>query len=98
MKAEETHSPKKPKSAPTTANLLQASRASALQSGEKDGKSGNHPARLSSKERHLAVEFAAHWRAERSSFSHDADEREWLEAEIEIELDRMRKRDSQQSD
>ena len=98
MKTEETLSPKKLKNAPTTANLFQASRTSASPSREKAGKPGNHPARLSSEERHLAVELAPHWRAERQSFSHDADEQECLEAEIGIELERMRKRDSQQSD
>jgi hypothetical protein len=98
MKTEETHSPKKLKSAPTTINRLQASRTSASPAIEEAGQFGNHPARLSSEERHLEVELAPHWRAERQSFSHDADEQEWLEAEIGIELDRIRKRDSQQSD
>jgi hypothetical protein len=98
MKTEGTHSPKKRKNAPTTANPLQDSMTGAYLSREKNGKSGNHPARLSSEERHLAVEFAAHWRAERSSFSHAADEQEWLETEIGIELDLMRKRNSRQSE
>jgi len=98
MKTEETRSPKKPKNAPTATSRFQANRTSASPSTEKARQPGNHAVRLSSEERHLAVEFAPHWRAERQSFSHDADEQEWLEVEIGIQLDRMRKRDSQPSE
>jgi hypothetical protein len=98
MKTVQTPSPKKLKNALSAANIFQANRTSASPSREKADKLDNHPARLSSEERHLLVELAPHWRAERQSFSHDADEQEWLEAEIGIELDRMRRRDLQQSD
>ncbi len=98
MKTEATHSPKKLKNAPITTNQLQAGRTNGSPPREKAVKPGNRSARLSSEERHLEVELAPHWRAERQSFFHDADEQEWLEAQIGIELDRIRKRHSQQSD
>jgi hypothetical protein len=98
MKSEEIPSPKKLKNAPTAANPYKANRASASPSRERAGKPGTRPARLSSEERHLEAELAPHWRAERQSFSHDADEQKWLDAEIGNELDRMRKRGSQLSD
>lgn len=98
MKSEELPSPKKLKNAPTAADPFQGNRAGASPSREKTGKPKAPAARLSREERHLEAELAPHWRAERQSFSPDADEQEWLEAEIGTELDRMRKRGSQLSD
>jgi len=98
MKAQKTPSLKIPKTGPAAANLFHANRTSASPAEEKARESGNHPARLSSEERRLAIELAPHWRAARRSFAHDSREQDWLEAEIAIELDRMRKRYSQPSD
>jgi hypothetical protein len=98
MKAEETQFLKELKDAPTKANQFQANRSSASASRKDSSKPDNRSARLSSEERRLAVELAPHWRAERQSFTYDADEQEWVDTEIGIELEQMRKRDSQQSD
>jgi hypothetical protein len=98
MKTEKTPSHKKLKTVPTAANSLQANKTSASPPKEKAGQSDNHPARLSREERHLAVELAPHWQAERRGFSHDDNEQDWIEAELVIELDQMRKCDSLPSD
>lgn len=98
MQAEETQFLKELKNAPTKENQFQASRASAPATRKEASKPDNRSARLSSEERRLAVELAPHWRAERQSFTYDSDEQEWVDAEIGIELEQMRKRDSQQSD
>ncbi len=98
MKSERVSPRKKLKAVPTAANLSHVPKLSALSASaprEHIETSGDSPARLSPEERHLAIELAAYMRAERRGSSGGSPEKDWLEAEIEI--DQMLKEDSQPS-
>jgi hypothetical protein len=94
MNRKNTPSHKKLGSVPTAANRFLANATSAYTPKEKAGPS----ARLSRGERHLAIELARHGQTERRDFSQDTNDQDWIETELMIELDRMRKRDSPPSD
>jgi hypothetical protein len=94
MKAEKTASSKKSKTRTSAENRFHANTASTSFPKEKAGKSGNRTTSLSRQERNFPIESATDYRGERRHFFDGAPEEHWLEAEIEVELDRLRKRDS----
>ena len=98
MKPEKTASSKKLKTRTSAENRFQANRASTSSPKEEAAKSGNRATSLSRQERNFPIEFATDYRGERRHFFDGAPEEHWLEAEIEVELDRLRKRNSQPPD
>ncbi|MGP1677606.1 MAG: hypothetical protein ACTS6J_10665 [Burkholderiales bacterium] len=100
MKMEKNPSNRILKTPPTAPKQFQTDRTSASPRDGKAGTPDNRPARLYREEHHLSLEPAPRRRAERPGPSDDIPEQDWLEAEIgiELELERMRRRNSQLSD
>ncbi len=95
MKLEKTASSLKRKAGSSAVNVSGAKSANSAPAGENAERPGGRPAKLSPGERKFAIESAEKYGAERSVFADGVPERDWLEAEIEVELDRLRNRDSQ---